>query len=129
MLLALGELIDRRWNRVWLLLGAATAFHPLVGGWSGLVCGGIWLVDDRRTKSDCDRCCPGSSPADCWRCSALLPALHAHVERAGRRRRRSARIYVFERLPHHLALLTLPREEIAVRFARHAMLIVAPCGC
>jgi hypothetical protein len=37
----------------------------------------------------------------------------------------SARIYVFERLPHHLALLTLPREEIALRFARHAVLIAA----
>ena len=33
---------------MWLLLGAATAFHPLVGGWSGLVCGGIWLFDARR---------------------------------------------------------------------------------
>ncbi len=37
VLLALRDLVDRRWNRMFLLLGAATAIHPLVGGWSALV--------------------------------------------------------------------------------------------
>jgi hypothetical protein len=36
----------------------------------------------------------------------------------------ASRIYVFERLPHHLALLTLPSDEIARRLARHAALLV-----
>jgi hypothetical protein len=32
-------------------------------------------------------------------------------------------IYVFDRLPHHLALLTLPHEEIVARISRHAALL------
>ena len=36
VLLALGSLVQRDWNRVWPLLGAAAAFHVLVGGWAFL---------------------------------------------------------------------------------------------
>ena len=42
VLCALREMLDGRWNRTWLLFGAATAFHPLVGGWCGILCVGIW---------------------------------------------------------------------------------------
>ena len=34
VLLALGALARGRWRAVWPLLGAASAFHVLVGGWS-----------------------------------------------------------------------------------------------
>jgi hypothetical protein len=37
----------------------------------------------------------------------------------------AVRIYVFDRLPHHLAPLTLPAAEIARRFGGHAVLLVA----
>jgi hypothetical protein len=37
----------------------------------------------------------------------------------------ASRIYVFERLPHHLAPLELPRDELQRRLAGHAVLIVA----
>ena len=40
----------------------------------------------------------------------------------------ASRIYVFERLPHHLAPLVLPREELMRRLAGHAVLIVALAG-
>jgi hypothetical protein len=36
----------------------------------------------------------------------------------------ASRIYVFERLPHHLALLRLAHDEIAQRLTRHAALLV-----
>jgi hypothetical protein len=36
----------------------------------------------------------------------------------------ASRIYVFERLPHHLALLALPQEEYTARFVRHGLLLV-----
>ncbi len=36
----------------------------------------------------------------------------------------ASRIYVFERLPHHLALLALPKEEYTARFVRHGLLLV-----
>jgi hypothetical protein len=44
VLLALRALVDRQWNWLCVLLGAATALHPLVGGWSAVVCGAIWLL-------------------------------------------------------------------------------------
>ena len=34
-------------------------------------------------------------------------------------------IYVFDRLPHHLALLALPTEELVQRLRRHAVLLAA----
>ena len=45
---ALAELVCEHWNRLWMLLGLASAFHPVVGGWSTLICAGIWLVDGRK---------------------------------------------------------------------------------
>ncbi len=124
VLVALHELVDRRWNAVWFLLGTACAFHPLVGGWSGLVCGGIWLLDDRR-QTGLPSMVPGLVAGGLIALIGVLPALVLTRGVPADVVAESARIYVFERLPHHLALLTLPREEIAIRFARHAALIVA----
>ena len=53
--LGLEALAANRWNRVWLLLGAASAFHVLVGGWAAVAAGLAWLL----TGSDrpgCGRC-------------------------------------------------------------------------
>jgi hypothetical protein len=44
VLLALEALVRNRWNRAWLLLGAASAFHVLVGGWSAVAAGLAWLL-------------------------------------------------------------------------------------
>lgn len=37
----------------------------------------------------------------------------------------ASRIYVFDRLPHHLALLMLPSAELIERLSRHAVLLLA----
>jgi hypothetical protein len=37
----------------------------------------------------------------------------------------ASRIYVFDRLPHHLALLSLPSGEVFQRLSRHAALLLA----
>ena len=39
----------------------------------------------------------------------------------------ASRIYVFERLPHHLSILSLPSEEVTSRLLRHAAVLVALC--
>jgi hypothetical protein len=41
----------------------------------------------------------------------------------------ASRIYVFERLPHHLAPLTLPTPELTRRLAGHAALLIALWVC
>ena len=43
---ALAAMVDGYWNRMWLLLGLAVAFHPLVGGWAALAAGAVWIVAD-----------------------------------------------------------------------------------
>ncbi len=51
LFLALEALVHKKWNRVWLFLGGATAFHVLVGGWSAIVCAGIWVCSGRERPS------------------------------------------------------------------------------
>ncbi|HZZ73984.1 MAG TPA: DUF6798 domain-containing protein [Pirellulales bacterium] len=46
--LALEALVRGRWGRMWLWLGLASAFHVLVGGWSAIICFGVWLAAGRR---------------------------------------------------------------------------------
>lgn len=41
--LGLESLILNRWNRVWLLMGAAAAFHVIVGGWAVVLASLAWL--------------------------------------------------------------------------------------
>jgi hypothetical protein len=124
VLLALRDLIDRRWNRLSLLLGAATAFHPLVGGWSGAVCGGIWLLDDRRYVS-LPSMAPGLVAGSLLALSGVVPALSLTWSVPTDLVAEASRVYVFERLPHHLAPLTLPHGELSRRLVGHAALLVA----
>lgn len=148
--MALRDVIDAEWNWAWLWLGAATAFHPLVGGWSGIICAGIWLIDVWRRLAQSPH--PGPRPegegervvhaalALRERVLAMLPGLIVggaiglvgivpalmltwHVPRDVVAE--SSRIYVFDRLPHHLAPLTLPSEERTRRLTGHLILLVS----
>lgn len=122
VLLALGDVVDGRWNRVWLLLGAATAFHPLVGGWSGVVCSGIWFWNDRRDVR-LRSMVPGLIGGGLLSLPGILPALLLTWNEPPELVAEANRIYVFDRLPHHLAPLTLPAIEIIRRAGAHAALL------
>ncbi len=141
VLFALRELVDLRWNRMFLLLGAATAFHPLAGGWSAIVCGALWLFTYVR------RVLPGVSRRDSYGDTTgatrepfpilgligggllaligVVPALSLTWDEPPEIAAKASQIYVFERLPHHLALLSLPAEEVRARLLRYAVLLVA----
>ncbi len=45
--LGLEAILRNRWRGPWLLLGGASAFHVLVGGWSALAAGVVWLLSPR----------------------------------------------------------------------------------
>jgi hypothetical protein len=130
VLLALGDLVDRRWNRMFLLLGAATAIHPLVGGWSTVVCGGLWAFGELRGQRSNTISRVRHFPLPGLICGGLLallgvvPALSLTWNEPADGVAEASRIYVFERLPHHLALLALPTEEYTARFVRHGLLLV-----
>lgn len=44
IVLAIAEIYQQRWSRVWLWLGMAVAWHPVAGGWAGLSVGLVWLT-------------------------------------------------------------------------------------
>jgi hypothetical protein len=123
------------WNRVWVFLGAASAFHVLVGGWSMVIAAGMWLMD---------MCCNGESGGKFFRTlssqipglvtggllalAGVVPALALTWNQPADLVAESNRIYVFERLPHHLAILTMPAEDVVRRLARHGLLILCLCA-
>jgi hypothetical protein len=118
VLFAIAEMLLGRWNRVWLLLGAAAAWHVLVGGWSVLAAGFVWLCKGR-TRAPLKShwlgligggllALVGLAPA-VWLTQGADPAIVAQANE----------IYVFGRLPHHLALHALTTEELQMRVLRN----------
>ncbi len=143
VLLALRELVDRRWNRTWILLGAASAFHVLVGGWSVVICAGIWLKQkgvrtifsdghiarlqalEKNSSAPFWQMLPGLVVGGLLALIGIVPAIALTWHQPPEIVAEANQIYVFERLPHHLSLLTLPTEDISRRLTRHAFLILA----
>ncbi len=99
--LALRAMADGYWNRMWLLLGAATAFHALVGGWSAIAAGAVWFASDRKARS---RLSPWLAPlaAAAIALPGLLPPLLMNRGADRSVAAQAEQIYVYERFPHHL---------------------------
>jgi hypothetical protein len=118
--LALEAMVEGYWNRMWLLLGAAAAFHVLVGGWAAVAAGGVWLVHSRTFRPGDSTASPASTGGPAKRllpraCSLLAPLaafllslpglLPPLLMNRGVPRGvtvQAYKIYVFERFPHHL---------------------------
>jgi hypothetical protein len=112
--LGLEAVVRSRWNRAWLLLGAASAFHVLVGGWSAVAAGLVWLV---RCK-DCPSLramLPGLVGGFLLSLLSLWPALTLNRGTDSAVIREANRIYVFERLTHHLSPADI-RINFTIRF-------------
>ncbi len=112
--LGLESLVRNHWHRAWLLLGAASALHVLVGGWAAVAAGLAWLMigrDRPKLRTMWPSLLGGLIPA----LPGLLPALflNAHVDAATIRQ--ANQIYVFERLPHHLDIFQIYPQFI-IRF-------------
>jgi len=120
VLFALGCLVRHQWRTTWLLLGAASAIHILVGGWATIAAGVCWLVEGRRHA-------PLRSQVWALSAGALLAlpgVLSALSLTRGVPREiinQANIIYVYERLPHHLLPQTFPTPMVA----RHVALVCA----
>lgn len=103
LLLALECLVRRRWTPAWLLMGAAAAFHVLVGGWGCVLLGGVWLLE-RKTAGTPGlfAMLPAVMGGFVLSLPGLIPAaiLNRGVDPAVAAA--ATQVYVFERLPHHL---------------------------
>jgi len=117
---ALGAVIRNRWNTALILLGFSAMFHVLVGGWCLVALGIAWLIlkDYERslkksgTPEDLAKCVlptfrsilPGLILAFLLTLPALVPALQLNSGVSAEVAKNATKLYVYERLPHHLLL-------------------------
>ncbi len=116
---ALERLARNDWNKALLLLGAATSFHVLVGGWSLVAVAFAWVWAPNRPRIR-GLLRPGliaillAAPG-LWLALRLNWGVEsAIIEQANQ-------IYVFQRLPHHLVPERFPEARV---FAQMALLVV-----
>ncbi len=101
VLFGLRAIVLERWQAVWMWMGAATAVHVLVGGWS-LLAGGIcwWFSGNRRPPLGTMR--GGLALGACCALVGLVPAIRLMLGADPDMAREASGIYVFGRLAHHL---------------------------
>ncbi|MEK6235544.1 MAG: hypothetical protein N2C14_12620 [Planctomycetales bacterium] len=122
----LEALVRDHWKAVWLWLGAAAAFHVLVGGWAVVAAGIAWLITGRR-RLPIRSMAPWLIAGGVLSLPGVLPALWlTHATAADQVAdpnliKEANRIYVFGRLSHHLYW---PRFAEHLRL-RHAVLFLA----
>jgi len=132
--LGLESMVRNRWSRAWLLFGAASALHVLVGGWSAVAAGMAWLVmralSLRPTAASAARpllapplrsMLPAMVGGLILSLPGLVPSLLLNWDAAPEVVRQANQIYVYERLYHHLDLLQIP-PEFVLRFGLLAVL-------
>ena len=124
---ALSFLVRAKWKYVWPLLGAASAFHVLVGGWAVLACMFAAVVVMVRRSSN------QSTTMDYWKSQAslawkplliggilalpgILPPLISDFGAPAEARQLAAEVYVGQRIAHHLDFDAFPTWHVA-RFA------------
>ncbi len=113
---ALERLVRERWRTAWVLLGFAAAFHVLVGGWAMVAVGVAWLATGARRPA-LMHVAPAvliavllASPSVVFGLALTSGVDSQTVDLANR-------IYVFERLPHHLSA-----DQLATGFiVRHLL--------
>ncbi len=102
VLLALEALVRNRWQCAWLLLGVASSFHVIVGGWSVLAAGIAWLFSGAERPS-LGRMLPGLLGGAVLALPGLYFALSLTHGASPDVIKQANTIYVYYRLPHHLA--------------------------
>jgi hypothetical protein len=121
---SLGALARGQWNLAWFAAGGAAAFHILVGGWLLVALAWTWLVSQERPGL------PATILAGLGAVLLSLPALvPALALSAGVDRetvREANRIYVYERLGHHLLF---HRFDHLIVLAQAALAAVWLVGC
>jgi hypothetical protein len=127
----LESMLRGRWHRTWIFLGAASAFHVLVGGWAVLVTGLVFLLDYRTTTPSLNFSQRFTVPwgllvGGLLALFGLIPALLLDYGVATETVREAHQIYVFERLYHHLVPYQFPWTYL-VRFILLTVIWIAIC--
>ena len=123
VLLALRAYVQDRWPFVWVHLGLATALHALVGGWSVLIMLGLWLAAGAG-RPDFRSMLPALAIGGAIGLVGVAPPIVMNWHTPPEVVAEANRIYVFDRLPHHLAPLSKGFEWLLNRSLRHAHVLL-----
>ncbi|MEW4561266.1 DUF6798 domain-containing protein [Bremerella sp. JC770] len=105
----LGDALSDRWNRAWVLLGIASAFHVLVGGWMVVCLMFCWLVCPKQRPSLVS-ILPGLLVGGALSLIGVVPLLLLNGEAMPNESAWASYYYVYERLAHHLVVHTFAWE-------------------
>jgi hypothetical protein len=117
--LSLEALVRDRWTAALTLLGGASAFHVLVGGWTVVAVVIAWLCLGRGRRPASTALLPGLAMGLVLALPGLIPALMLERGTSTDVLRQANEIYVFQRLRHHL----VPSAFEADGVLRHLALI------
>jgi hypothetical protein len=118
--LGVAAVVRNRWNMAWLLLGAASAFHVLVGGWTTLAAGIGWLTAGH-DRPRWTAMLPGLVGGLVLSLPGLIPGWLLTRGFAPQTVDEANQIYVYYRLPHHL----LPSAFSPDKYAAYGALLAA----
>ncbi len=124
VLLGLADLIQRRWRSCWIWFGIASSFHVLVGGWAVVMAMVSWRLQPREQRPNLITMLPAMAFGGLLSLPGLIPAIQLSLNTAPEIRAEAYRIYVHQRLPHHLLVRAFSPSFIA----RHLILTLAFVG-
>ena len=122
--LGLAHLMKGNWKWAWPWMGTAAAFHALVGAWSVVAAGMVWFCESREVRPKLASMLPPLLIGGAISLLGVVPALLLTREISPDVVSEANQIYVFERLSHHLAPLSLPSEELGRKALRFGALLV-----
>lgn len=114
----LADILRSRWNRGLVFLGAGSAFHVLAGGWSLVAVGLVWLTDVRRPSLS--SILPGLAGGAILSLAGVVPGLALSSGVDGALLVEADKIYVFQRLAHHLWA-----PDFIPKFGLHHLTLIA----
>ena len=127
-LFGMAALVRGEWRRPWIWFGAASAFHVLVGAWAVLAALGVWLTEPRGERAAVRVLLPGLVAGGLLALIGLIPSLALEWHTDPALNAEAARIYVYDRLPHHLSPLSLPADEVRWRLTWLGGMVAAFVG-
>ena len=111
VLFGIADAVQRKWQRAWVLLAIAVAWHPLAGGWAGLTVGIAWLIEVRRGESTIRSQLPWLALGVAIGLIGVWPAFSGigGADRVGKVV--ASQVHVYYRLAHHMSPRTFAAER------------------
>ncbi|WP_068265713.1 DUF6798 domain-containing protein [Rubripirellula obstinata] len=119
VLAAIAELARRNWNRVWVLLGIASAFHVLTGGWSVIAAMFAWAVTEAGKPKRHPLLTRWLFLGGLISLAGIIPAAQLMMGTSSTDAAQAAKIYSLFRIRHHL----LPSDFLTWWYIRHGIVI------